>query len=305
MKPVFLLFVLAAASYAQDREQGLPAPSASLMNANVIQHNLPVTRSDLYCAGFLGKQLPRDRFVAGGLDTPYTARFVDHDFVFLRGNNFQPGTRVSFVRDMRDTNALHPFPGTASLLGHSGHLYSELGYGVILENRGTDIAVARIEFSCDNVVAGDLVVPFVEKQPITVRPTSTLDRFPAHPSALSGRIVAAGDFDQNFGVGHKIYLNVGADRGVKPGDYFRLVRSYARSQYDEADAGVFDSTIMEDTQRDPLRVPYSKLRELPSRVVGEAIVLSTQPGTATAMITFALQEVHVGDYAELEEAEPH
>ena len=305
MKPVFLVLVLAVASYAQDKDSALPASSASVMTANVAEHNLTVSRSDLYCAGFIGKPLPRDRFVVGGTDTPYSARFTEHDFVFLRGTGYQPGTRVSFVRDMHDVNRLYPFSGTENLLAHSGHLYSELGYGVVVENRGANMTVARIEFSCDPIVTGDLVVPFVEKQPIAVRPTSTLDRFPAHPAALSGRIVATRDFDQNFGVGHIIYVNVGADRGVKTGDYLRLVQNYALTQYDEADAGLFNTYMAEETQRNPPRLPYNQLYQLPSRVAGEAVVLSIQPGTATAMITFALQEIHIGDLAELEAADSH
>jgi hypothetical protein len=39
---------------------------------------------------------------------------------------------------------------------------------------------------------------------------------------------------------------------------------------------------------------------LPKHVVGEAIVLSTQPRSATAMLTFSLEDVHVGDMVELE-----
>ena len=49
-----------------------------------------------------------------------------------------------------------------------------------------------------------------------------------------------------------------------------------------------------------LKLPAGKLSELPRRVVGELIVLSTQPSSATAMITFSLEDIHVGDRVELE-----
>ena len=43
---------------------------------------------------------------------------------------------------------------------------------------------------------------------------------------LTGRIVLGKDFDTMLGTGMKLYLNVGANQGVKVGDYFRVVRSY-------------------------------------------------------------------------------
>ena len=39
---------------------------------------------------------------------------------------------------------------------------------------------------------------------------------------------------------------------------------------------------------------------MPRRSLGELIVLSATPTSATGMITFALEEVHVGDEVELE-----
>jgi hypothetical protein len=39
---------------------------------------------------------------------------------------------------------------------------------------------------------------------------------------------------------------------------------------------------------------------MPRRAVGEVVVLSTTPGTATGMIVFAMEPVHVGDNVELD-----
>jgi hypothetical protein len=43
---------------------------------------------------------------------------------------------------------------------------------------------------------------------------------------------------------------------------------------------------------------------MPRRSLGELIVLSTTPSSATAMVTFSLEDVHVGDEVELEPAAP-
>ena len=46
-----------------------------------------------------------------------------------------------------------------------------------------------------------------------------------------------------------MYLNVGANQGVKPGDYFRAVRTYEADLHDPVDSLSFKASISEDTQR--------------------------------------------------------
>jgi hypothetical protein len=269
--------------------------------ARINQHDIPVNHSDLYCAGFVSaKLLPRQHFVAGGLGTPIQSEFHDRDLIYLHGGGYEPGTRVSLVREMRDLNSYSPFPAARNLLLRTGQMYAELGYARVLEIRGHDIAVAQVEFACKNVATGDLAVPFVAKPALSYRKRSSMDQFPATPSKVAGRIVAAREFDQYLASGSKIYINVGIQNGVKVGDYFRVVRGYEVQSLDSVDAAVFEQSFGEDTQKNPPRLPKKSLGELPKHVVGEAIVLGTTPGSATAMITFAMEEIHVGDVIELE-----
>jgi hypothetical protein len=300
MKCLLVVLILSAALGAQDLP---PVPAG---DATVTEHNVPITRTDLYCAGFIGKPLPKDHFVAAGLDTPYAARYGTGEYIYLSGSNYTPGTRVSIVRALRDPNQFAPFPGEEKLQKQTGQMYADLGYAVVLSIRGKDMAVAKIEFGCDNIVPGDQVVAFVAKDQIPFRATSTLDLFPAARAAVSGRIAGSRDFTQYISAGSKIYLNVGAVRGVKPGDYVRVVRGYHREEFDAADGAAFYQTITEDTQKDSPRLPEARQADLPRHLVGEAVVLSTQSDTATAMVTFALQDIHIGDTVELEEnQQPH
>lgn len=302
MKRVLLLLVLLApALYAQTASQAaLPTPTA--VNANVTERNVTVTTSDLYCAGFVTRTaVGKDHFVAGGLNTPHQSRFSTGDYIYLRGGTYQPGTRVSLVREVQDPNRFTAYAGVDQLLKQAGQQYADLGYAVVVENRGVGIAVAKVEFTCDTLVQGDQVVPFVAKQPIAYRRLSTMDQFPAAPASVAGRIIAAKDFNGYVGSGHKVYINLGTDRGLKPGDYLRVVRGYNPKEFDGADASVFNATIAEDTQKNPPSVTGAQLKDLPRHVVGEVIVLSTQAGTATAMVTFALEELHVGDFVEVEQ----
>lgn len=298
------LVLLAAAAWAQTQpgRAGLKVPPTPAPSAQLTEPVLPVTYSDLYCAGFVAPQLlPHDHFIASGMGTPVQSRYYEGNFVYLRGDSYTPGSRVSLVRELQDPNRYTPFPAGKRLLEKAGQLYAELGYATVVENRGAGIAVAQIEFSCESIVPGDLVVPFSPKEAVSYRRRSTMDRFPAEHGKVSARIMASRNFDQFPGSGSKVYINVGENSGVKPGDYFRVVRNYADASLDPTDLETFQQPVGEDTQQKPPQMRHKQLRDLPDRAIGEIFVLNTQANTATAMITFAMEEVQIGDTVELEE----
>ncbi len=47
--------------------------------------------------------------------------------------------------------------------------------------------------------------------------------------------------------------------------------------------------------------PTIHVADLPRRAVGEIVVIGVTPTTATGMIVFALEDVHVGDDVELDD----
>ncbi|HSB75822.1 MAG TPA: hypothetical protein VLC12_09245, partial [Terriglobales bacterium] len=137
------------------------------------------------------------------------------------------------------------------------------------------------------------------------------DMFAPANGKTSGRIVMAKDFDGELGTGAKVYLTVGSNQGVKVGDYFRITRTYEDDLENPVDSLSFKATVMEDTQKDPPTMGHSwtswrskgpsiQVKDMPRRSVGELIVLSTSGSSATGMITFALEDAHVGDEVELE-----
>ena len=130
-------------------------------------------------------------------------------------------------------------------------------------------------------------------------------------SKASGRIVLAKDFDLLLGTGSKIYMNVGGNQGVKVGDYFRAVRTYEADLHDPVDSLSFKASTTDDTQRNPPSIegrmltktkgPLIHVADMPRRAVGEIVVINTTATTATGMLVFALEDVHVGDHVELDE----
>ena len=268
------------------------------------------TTADLNCAGFLSKQVgSRDKYVTGGLDSPFTTQFANGEAIFLKGKGYELGQEYEIVRELRDPNRFELFSGQWSALKAAGRPYEELGRVQIVDTRHKS-AIARVEFSCNTILPGDSVIPYVEKPTIAAHPPLRFDRFiPA--IGTSGRIVLAKDFDSELGNGVKVYLNIGSNQGLKVGDYLRASRTYEATAKDPVDSLSFDVTAMEPTQaRQPsldadwmsrTNGPDIHIAEMPRRGVGEIVVLSTTPTTSTGMIVFSLEPVHVGDRVEIDQ----
>ncbi len=289
------------AQVAQEQSKGVTlAPTPPAYTTVVTEANQPVTHSDLYCSGYVSPQAPpRDHFVAGGLNTPLQGRFTAQEFIYVQGTGLTPGARVSLVRPMQDANRMQPFPGEHGKLRGAGQVYGDLGYAVVIGQRG-ETTIAKLEFTCEDIVPGDLVLPFEIRMPVNYRVHSTVDLFPAEAATVSGNIVAARDFDQYLGSNRKVYLNIGSNQGVQPGTYFRIVRGYDRDSLDVTDVATYGQTMQEDTQKNAPKLSQSQHNQLPRHMVGELLVLRSLPTTSTAMITFAMEDVHIGDRVELE-----
>jgi hypothetical protein len=311
------VLLAAVAAGAQSGTDGAAADAVTPQGTIVTSANFPIQRvqmatyADVYCAGFINKQsLPDANFVAGGLKTPSTTKFVRGDIVYLQGSGYSAGAQYEIVRALRDINEYEMFPGQKKLLKSTGQPYEEVGRVRVLDTR-SKTAVAQVEYSCDPINPGDTAIPFAEKQMVPFHAPLRFDRFLPTGSKVSGRIVMGRDFDSELGTGQKVYFNVGANQGVKVGDYFRAVRNYEADLKDPVDSLSFKAAISEDTQLkqpsfDPAMFtkgngPVIHVRDLPRRAVGEIVVIGVTPTTATGMIVFAMEDVHAGDGVELDE----
>ena len=317
---LFLLLLVAVSAYAQQPDA---SPMAGSADQTTPQGTVPTsasfpmervqtpTNADIYCAGFVSKQLlPNANFVAGGLNTPNTTKFANGDLIYLMGHGYQAGQQYTILRELTNPSKYELYPGQNSMLKSFGQPYAEMARVRIIDVR-SKTAIAQIEFSCDPLNPGDIAVPFVEKASVAFHPPVRFDIFEPASSKLSGRIVMAKDFDSVLGTGAKVYLNVGASQGVKTGDYFRAVRPYESDLKDPADSLSFKASAAEDTQKRPPSIepnwlnrtkgPAIHVSDLPRRAVGEIVILSTTPTTATGMVVFALEDVHVGDDIELDQ----
>jgi len=317
MKKTGLLLFLSLA-LAAPAQQTAPASDQSAPAGTIAgSANFPVERmakptySDMTCAGFVTKNtVPDANFIIGGLDTPNTTKYGRGELVYLQGKGYELGKRYSIVRALRDPNRYEVYPGQFAQLKSMGQPYAELGIVRIVDTRSRT-AVGQIEMSCGPIMPGDVATPFVEKATIPEHGPFRFDRFVPASGKASGRIVMAKDFDTELGTGMKVYLNLGASQGLKAGDYLRAVRSYEADLHNAADSLSFKASTGDDTQVKPPTIEPTMftqnkgaaihVADLPRRAVGEIVILSTTPTTATGMIVFALEDMHIGDVVELDQ----
>lgn len=309
------MLLLAAAACAQSdataNANDTPQGTVLTTESFPIQRVQMPTYADLYCSGFISKQeLPDANFVMGGLQTPETTKFTRGEIVYLQGTGYSTGAEYEVIRELRDINEYEMYPGEKRLMKETGLPYQEVGRVRIIDTR-SKAAIAQIVYSCDGINPGDTLIPFAEKLSVAFHPPMRFDRFLPPSNRLSGRIVTGKDFDSELGTGQKVYMNVGANQGVKVGDYFRAVRSYEADLDDPVDSLSFKAAIAEDDQMKTPSVdphmftksngPVIHVRDLPRRAVGEIVVIGVTPTTATGMIVFSMEDVHAGDGVEKDE----
>ncbi len=314
-KTGLLVLVLATAAWGQSSSDSNPPAdpqgTAPTTNSFPTQRVQMPTYADLYCAGFINRQtLPDANYVAGGLETPSTTKFTRGDMVFLQGTGYSTGAEYEIVRALRDTNEYEMYPGEKKLMKETGQPYEEVGRVKIIDTR-SKAAIGQIEYACDGINPGDTAIPFAEKLSVSFHPPVKFDRFLPASNRLSGRVVMGKDFDSVLGTGHKLYINLGANQGVKVGDYFRAVRNYEADLDDPVDSLSFKAAIAEDTQKKTPSVdphmftksngPVIHVRDLPRRAVAEIVIIGVTPTTATGMVVFSLEDIHAGDHVEKDE----
>jgi hypothetical protein len=187
------------------------------------------------------------------------------------------------------------------------------------------VSVAEIVGACDNVLLGDLLRPAARRALPTARAEVNLDRFAEPTGKQTGRIVLARDARELLSRDQIVFLDLGAEDNVRVGDYLTIFRprkfgtlveygeemaQNTRRGFESAEfrGGKFSNQAQRlknpdgGTGGETVKTPEIKRRrpEVPRQVVGEVIILHVEGRTATAVITRVVQEVHTGDYVEVQ-----
>jgi len=307
--PVLLTFagiLLSSLGFAQQPQPAQPQPAQTPQAAQKPQpRNAPAevgntpTPNDMYCSGFITtEKVPDKIFVAAGHNTPDQSRYAGKsDVIFLHGPGLKEGERYQIVRHVRDTNHYEIYHGQKAAVHDHGEPYFEMAIVQVNEVQ-KDTGIATFELSCADVMPGDIAIPLVEREAPPFRKVS-LERYAPPSGKPQGRILMAKEFDSYLGSKYKAYISIGADKGLKPGDYLRATRTYSYT-YHDPEAGLSrKASEYEDTQVNPQKLPVGDLSSLPRRTLGDMIVLQVHAKSATAMVLTALEDIHVGDGVEV------
>jgi hypothetical protein len=285
------------------------------------QNSFVARGNNLYCAGFIqtGK-FDTNLEIVGGDEEAETRLYEQGDYVYISGgsaNGVEIGDEYTIIRPRGKMSS--PFSKKGSL----GVFAREVGLIEIIDVR-KEVSVAKITMACDNVLLGDLLKVREDRVVPVKRPDEVMDRF-AEPNGKSvGRIVMARDGQESVSKDQIVYIDLGAEDNIKTGDYFTVYRRLGKKEifpftnnetinakdYGNESFHYRGGQFSNQTPRTGGEsgtgsvVTTDKAKSgRPSnlrKVVGEVVILSVKERTATAVITRVIQEIHPGDFVELQ-----
>jgi hypothetical protein len=221
--------------------------------------------ADVYCAGYLGEQ---DEAFVGHIVSAEKEKnqsmFMMGDVLYLdigAADGVQAGMEFTIVRPNRLVNRWN------SVRAVAGRIYMTPGRIRVLCAQERS-AIAEVVYSCNEVQIGDSVAPF---EPIPVplvrrtRPETICDTPNGKPI---GHVLDTRDAVTPVGTGTVVFLDLGEQEGLNPGDFLTVYRPSTRAE------GV-------------------------RTILGEAAILTARDRTSVAIITSMIDFMAVGDAVEI------
>lgn len=324
-----LLFLLPLfALYETPVRAQTPEPPRAQMPAEspVTSALRPAARdSELYCAGYIdfspnysGMEL------VGGEQEQEKSTYAVGDFVYISGG---AQTGVSVGQEFEVVRPRGSFKSDfSSKRGSLGVYTQEIGRLRVV-NVKPQVYVAQVVQSCEQMLLGDLLRPAFVKPAPPAQPATELDRFADPNGKQTGRIVLARDGREMLARDQIVYVDLGAEDNLRAGDRLTIYRRPGQDRIVDfpeeitpTASGGFESRVFKggkfsnQAQRaelpekkrvfgpDPRTTPEIKRSRppMPRKNVGELVILEVQQRTATALITRVVQEIHTGDYVEVQ-----
>ena len=325
---LFALACLLALAFSTNAQS--PAPTPQLMMPKAAQPVRVAGSSSLYCAGYIKYQrLPQMPEIVGAQEEQEQRTFATGDVVYLNQGSSQgikEGQDFQIIRPRGDVKGVHK-----QKYGFLGTYVQEIGQLQVLKVR-ENTSVAHITFSCDTALLGDLLSPIPDRESPLQRTEAEFDRYADPSGKPTGRLLMARDSREMVTRNDIVYIDLGSEDQIKPGDYLTVYRPLgtgnitrvdneenARNratgfQSDRFRGGGFsnqasrakDETAFIDAEgRYRYRPITSKEVKrhrppMPRKIVGEMVVIDVQTRTATAIITRVVGEVHTGDWVEIQ-----
>ena len=311
-----ILFVLAASGLAQK-----PTPTPTL---NVLRDNREVSvvaGSNLYCAGYVETNaVDTTNKIVGAENEQEKFTYAQGDNVYINlgaNRGVKVGDRFAVIRPRGQVETRW------TRKGNLGFFVQEVGSLEVIKVKN-EVSVARISYSCDNFLLGDLLQPFAARTSPTFAQRPALDVFGEPSGKTSGRIFMARDNQELLGREQIVYIDLGAEDNVKVGDYLTIYRPLGKGnlfdkprneslsaresgfQSERYRGGKFSNQAPRksgERARGSIVTTEDAKENRPAglrKVVGELVILNVKERTATAVITRTVQEIHTGDSVEVQ-----
>jgi hypothetical protein len=273
--------------------------SAGICSAQTASAPSQVGFYTAYCSGFVTDQkVPDGTRLVSGEQSNAKLTFARGDYVYINRGQEQGvrvGDRYSVVRAESDVLKVDWFKWQVKLLKAMGTHYLDGGQ-IRVVNVQPKVSIAEVTMSCDYMQRGDIVLPFEERPEPSLKSSLDFDHFAPISGKPVAMIVESKDYQQSAGQGSTVYVNLGTEKGVKVGDYFRVFR-YQGSLAELAPQTKGYQDRIYGFGSSPSRYYWN---DLPREVLGEGVVLNVSHNSSTVLITYSSIDMYTGDYVELE-----
>jgi ribosomal protein L24 len=261
------------------------------------------------CSGFYTDQkMPEEFQLISGEQSNYKITFERGDYVYItRGQDkgVRVGDRFFVVRPNQNQIGIQSawiretdvpwFKWQEKLMKAMGTPYLDVGQ-VRVVNVQPKVSIAQINFSCDYMQRGDILLPYQDRPSPPFKSPAAFDHFAPVSGKPVAMVVTGKDVSYTYGQNSTVYVNLGTSQGVKVGDYYRIFR-YQGSHAETVPQTKDYQYTMYGFGSAPARYQWN---DLPREILGEGIVFNVSRNSSTMMITFSSGEIYAGDYVEIE-----
>lgn len=307
-----------------------PAPTPRMIMPTSAQPARVAGESSLFCAGYIRYQrFGQTPEIVGAEEEQEQRTYADGDIVYINAGSRQgikEGQSFQIIRPRGDVKGVH-----RNKIGFLGTYVQEVGQLQVFKVR-EETSAAKITFTCDAALLGDLLVDIPVRESPLERAEGNLDRFADPSNKQVGRLMMAKDNRELLTKNDIVYIDLGGEDNVKRGDYLTIYRPLGTGNLTRVDneemarnratgfqsdryrgggmgnqaSRAKDETAFVDANGRYRYRPITS-REvkkdrpvMPRKIVGEMVIIDVQSRTATAIITRAANEVHTGDWVEIQ-----
>ena len=307
-----------------------PVPTPRMILPTAAQPARVAGESSLFCAGYIRYQrFGQTPEIVGAEEEQEQRTYADGDIVYINAGSRQgikEGQSFQIIRPRGDVKGVH-----RKKIGFLGTYVQEVGQLQVFKVR-EETSAAKITFTCDAALLGDLLVDIPVRESPLQRPEGNLDRFADPSNKQVGRLMMAKDNRELLSKNDIVYIDLGSEDNVKRGDYLTIYRPLGTGNLTRVDneemarnratgfqsdryrgggignqaSRAKDETAFVDANGRYRYRPITS-REvkkdrpvMPRKIVGEMVIIDVQSRTATAIITRVANEVHTGDWVEIQ-----